>query len=327
MAKNKAVWILCIFTLSIFASCTESPSQNQSTLSTDSPGNIAVYFCSQTNCGALYAAVINKSQISVDCALYTLKYKPLVNVVMQKQQQIPVRIVIDKSNEKGSIAGDFIKTIDSSGLMHNKFCVIDSAQVITGSYNPSTATGDDNNVVVISSHTVAQNYEAEFSELWSGVAARGNPTKNQKLTVTNIPLENYFCPDDGCTQETVSEIAPAKKVIYFMTYRFTSEPIADALLLLEDVEIKGVFEKQQAGSQYSQYRRLKDFGLDVRLDTNPSLMHHKVFVIDNETVITGSFNPTQSADSRNDENMLIIHDRGIAQKYAMEFFRIYGQSK
>ena len=48
-------------------------------------------------------------------------------------------------------------------------------------------------------------------------------------------------------------------------------------------------------------------------------MHHKVFIIDNRTVITGSFNPTKNGDTRNDENILIIHDEKIAGKYLEEF--------
>jgi len=52
-------------------------------------------------------------------------------------------------------------------------------------------------------------------------------------------------------------------------------------------------------------------------------MHHKVFIIDNETVITGSFNPTKNADLRNDENILIIHNKWIAKKYLKEFEKVW----
>ena len=52
-------------------------------------------------------------------------------------------------------------------------------------------------------------------------------------------------------------------------------------------------------------------------------MHHKVFIIDNKTVITGSFNPTEGADTRNDENILIMHDKNIAQSFIKEFENLY----
>jgi phospholipase D len=48
-------------------------------------------------------------------------------------------------------------------------------------------------------------------------------------------------------------------------------------------------------------------------------MHHKVFIIDKEAVVTGSYNPTKSGNTRNDENMLIIHDKEIANQFLEEF--------
>ena len=42
-------------------------------------------------------------------------------------------------------------------------------------------------------------------------------------------------------------------------------------------------------------------------------------------MITGSFNPTEGADTRNDEDILIIHDKAIANLFLQEFERVYGQ--
>lgn len=52
-------------------------------------------------------------------------------------------------------------------------------------------------------------------------------------------------------------------------------------------------------------------------------MHHKFFVIDNKTVITGSFNPTKAADYSNDDNLVVIRNTEIAKQYSHEFQRIY----
>ena len=48
-------------------------------------------------------------------------------------------------------------------------------------------------------------------------------------------------------------------------------------------------------------------------------MHHKVCIIDEKIVVTGSFNPTGSGDYRNDENILIIHNEEIAKRFVEEF--------
>jgi phosphatidylserine/phosphatidylglycerophosphate/cardiolipin synthase-like enzyme len=52
-------------------------------------------------------------------------------------------------------------------------------------------------------------------------------------------------------------------------------------------------------------------------------MHHKVIVIDGETVVTGSYNFSKNAETRNNENLLIIKgNREIAEAYLAEFERV-----
>ena len=99
------------------------------------------------------------------------------------------------------------------------------------------------------------------------------------------------------------------------------------MLLNKNAEIKGVVEARSSEGEYSQYLRLRDFGINVLKDKNKKTMHHKVFIIDKNIVITGSFNPTESADKRNDENILIIHDSTIAGKYLGEFDRVWDLAK
>ena len=54
-------------------------------------------------------------------------------------------------------------------------------------------------------------------------------------------------------------------------------------------------------------------------------MHHKVIIIDGEIVITGSYNFTNSAETRNDESVWVIYDGFIASQYMAEFQRVYSQ--
>ncbi|MFP4321814.1 MAG: phospholipase D-like domain-containing protein, partial [Anaerolineales bacterium] len=48
-------------------------------------------------------------------------------------------------------------------------------------------------------------------------------------------------------------------------------------------------------------------------------MHHKVFIIDDEIVVLGSFNFSNSARDNNNENLLIVHDPAIASAFISEF--------
>jgi len=78
-------------------------------------------------------------------------------------------------------------------------------------------------------------------------------------------------------------------------------------------------------SEHSQFHRLKQNSIDVRRDGNKNNLHHKVFIVDEKTVITGSFNPSANGDQRNDENMVIIEDPAIAQRFVAEFWKVYSE--
>jgi phosphatidylserine/phosphatidylglycerophosphate/cardiolipin synthase-like enzyme len=67
--------------------------------------------------------------------------------------------------------------------------------------------------------------------------------------------------------------------------------------------------------------------LDVFIDGNPGQMHHKIMIIDESTVIVGSYNFSSSAETRNDEYLLVIYNEEIAAQFLEEFKRIYGQAK
>ena len=283
--------------------------------------NPDVYFCPKDNCSSIFEHHIRAASSSVHCALYDLNLKNVIKALAEKSKFLDVRLVMDNSNLKDQIKGDGIKADSDYALMHNKFCVIDDKLVMTGSFNPTYNDNDynSNNVVVIYSYAIAENYEDEFNELWNGKFGKGNSVKYPLVYINNITIENYFCPEDKCASRIIDLIRHAKKSVYFMDFSFTSEAIADALIRSRGLEIKGIFDSGQSSNKYSKLDRLKEFGIDVKKDSNKHKMHHKVFIIDKDTVATGSFNPTLSADTKNDENLLIIHDDNIAKDFLKEF--------
>ena len=64
-------------------------------------------------------------------------------------------------------------------------------------------------------------------------------------------------------------------------------------------------------------------GAKVRQDGNRYILHHKVIIIDEDTVITGSFNFSSSAAERNDENIVIVRNAVIAGLYLDEWRRLW----
>jgi phosphatidylserine/phosphatidylglycerophosphate/cardiolipin synthase-like enzyme len=124
----------------------------------------------------------------------------------------------------------------------------------------------------------------------------------------------------------VDELKNANNSVYFATFTFTSKPIAETLIDLHNkgVKVKGIYEKRQ-NSTWCTYKMLDEAGIDVIWDENPKTMHHKFFIIDNTTTITGSYNPTKHANTANDENILIIHNDNISNEYVNEFFKRWNE--
>jgi len=279
---------------------------------------IKLYFCLRHNCEKAFIDFLSSAENYAYCAFYDLDYKT-AKLLRERSKDIDVKLVVDDKNRekiKGNVKYDWNKS-----LMHNKFCIIDDKAIITGSFNPSYAGfyKNNNNMAIIYSKDLAANYKQEFKELWNNVYGKGNKTKNPKMNISNILIENYFCPEDNCEEHLTNAISSAKKSVNFMVFSFTSEKVANALLFLDkNITIRGIFEAKQI-TNYSQFNRLKQFGINVKKDRNKYFMHHKVFIIDNQVVVFGSYNPTYSGNFRNDENMLIIHSKTFAKAFINEF--------
>lgn len=216
------------------------------------------------------------------------------------------------------------------GFMHHKFIVIDERYVWTGSYNTTYdgAYKNNNNVVLIDSVPLAYNFTQEFRELF--LQTRNEKSSGALVVYPEVELSDgtqiftYFSPENYIVSSLLKEIESAKKSVHFMAFSFTQDALGSAMLdcFGSGIEVRGVFEKRQV-SQYSEYERMKKAGVPVVQDKNRGAMHHKVIIIDEETVITGSYNFSRNAEERNSENLLIIKGNpDIAQAYLTEFDRV-----
>jgi len=292
------------------------------------------------------ASAIGQAEASVDLVAYDLDLASVAQALIAAHRDgVRVRVVVESDNADEEAVADLrragvplVKDGRSSGLMHNKFVVIDRQWVWTGSWN-MTANGayrNNNNAVLIASTALADNYAAEFEEMFAGRFGPTSPadTPHPRVVITvetgegqgrQVEVENYFAPEDEAAAHIIAEIEGAHSRIRFLAFTFTSEAIADAMLerAQAGVVVQGVVEDRNAERDYSQYDRLRAVVHDVLPDGNPYIMHHKVIVIDEETVILGSYNFTASAEDANDENVLIIHDPEVAALFVAEFGRMY----
>jgi len=290
--------------------------------------------------GPLVAA-IDSARLSVDLALYSLSLNSIRDALLRAHDRgVRVRMVMESDNldrsdpQKLVDAGIPILGDRREGLMHNKFVVIDNTEVWTGSMNltDSGAYQDNNDIMRIHSVEMAQDYTKEFEEM--SIDDKFGPdvvpeTPNPRVTIDGTPIDVYFAPDDNVQASFVDLVNNAKDSIYFLAFSFTADSIGEAVRdrAKAGVKVSGVMEDEQVNSNVgTEFDPFKQAGLDVLRDGNEGQMHHKVMIIDKSIVIFGSYNFTNSAETRNDENMLVIYNKHVAAQFFAEFQRVYSQA-
>jgi len=185
--------------------------------------------------------------------------------------------------------------------------------------------------MVIQSTRVAAIYEREFEEMWAGeFGPRSTSTLSQQATTINdTPIQILFSAEDEVVSQLVPIIESAEKSIRFMAFSFTHDSLGEAVenRVNAGVDVMGIFEKRGSETEYSELPALYCMGAPVRQDGNPRTFHHKVFIIDEEIVITGSLNFSNNADDSNDENVVILANTDIASQYLSEFERRWAEAE
>jgi phosphatidylserine/phosphatidylglycerophosphate/cardiolipin synthase-like enzyme len=281
---------------------------------------------------------IDSARLSVHVAVFNLTLNDVRRALIGAHRRgVEVLVVTESDNLDGENfqrlmeAGVPVLGDRREGTMHNKFMVLDGAEVWTGSMN-FTVSGtyfDNNAIMRIRSAELAASYEEEFAEMYvddrfGEESGRGAP--NPRMSIEGSSVEVYFSPDDGVESVIVDLLDSAKESVDFLAFSFTSNPLGDAVRRADQagLDVRGVLDEDQGASNLgTELTMFQSEDLDVRLDGNPGQMHEKVFVVDGEVVVLGSYNFSRNANETNDENVLIIRNRTIAEEFVREFERIY----
>ncbi len=233
------------------------------------------------------------------------------------------------------------------GIMHNKFVVFDANAsdpdlpfVWTGATNftDGQINRDPNNVIIIQDKSLAIAFQLEFNEMFGTNAAQpdaGNskfgPDKKDNtphhFIINGKDVECYFSPSDGTHTKIRNTIESADHQLFIATMLITKTDIGydiadkndagvDAKVLINDFDSYGepIVNTLKAS-----------LGEDIRVAGEAGIMHHKYMIVDqgfpdsDPVLLTGSHNWSSSAQFRNDENTLIIHDQGVANAYYQDF--------
>ena len=242
------------------------------------------------------------------------------------------------------------RRIGGMKLMHHKYIVRDAnspqASVWTGSTNWTTDswTLQENNIVQIQSPAVAGYYMSDFEELWvkSNIGDSGSfDTRSVTLTYQGEParLRLLFSPGRGpaIDYEVAQRVAQATERVRICSMLLNSSALVSALndlLRTNQAPVTGIFDRTQMNGVLYQWQSVKHNqwkigavqniveeanltgkdSIPYSPDSPHDFMHNKVLVVD-DTVITGSYNFSHSAEL-NAENIVMIDSRPLADQYS-----------
>lgn len=227
-------------------------------------------------------------------------------------------------------SGDF-------GIMHNKFMVVDADAtdpnlpiVWTGStnYTPNQLNVDPNNVIIIQDQSLARGFTIEFEEMLAGTFGddkiENTPTE---YLIGGVRVENYFSPTAPMNNIIQERINDSDEELYVGVLTMTRFDLA---FEISDQAQEGdvvVTMLEQCDQDGAVCDILSDaLGENFIKDDEPTIYHHKTMISDphytdsDPFVLTGSHNWSTSAQVRNDENTVIVHDATIANIYFQEYF-------
>jgi phosphatidylserine/phosphatidylglycerophosphate/cardiolipin synthase-like enzyme len=304
------------------------------------------------------AAYISRAEHTIDIAIYNFGDLGIANALNAAYNEgVQIRIVGQGTNTNAAIDDlengipVHMREDDFGSGNHNKFMIIDAdyvdkAIVLTGSTNwiDQDQFTDFNNIIIFQDQSLARGYRLEFEEMWGSSGPQPDPGNSKfgsektvntpkKYFVGSSPVEVYFSPTDNANQAIINTIQTTDEELNYAVFAATREDIADAIIDEDDLfltTVRGVLE--QTSDPSSIYPYLTDAGMDVYSHEGISgLVHHKYLMVDPQnvnsdpTVLTGSHNWSNSANTINDENTVVVHDARVANLFLQEFMARWGQ--
>ena len=295
---------------------------------------------------------------SLDGAVYDLRHPQVLQALVTVAQSRHLRLAVDagkgrvgadpkpggnqKAVQEAGLSSHATFVHEGSHLMHDKFLIRDGRTIWTGSAN-FTSGGlelQDNNCLIIDSPALAEQYAATFHDLLSShhehKHVRGRSIMGQPVRLGEATITPGFAPaaGEGIERTMMSLLKGARKV-RILAFLIGDAGILDALTQVRHADVKGIYDPNGMEDVLRSSRQDRAhfwFLHDSRFVAAPShafhgngeqdFMHNKVFIINDEWVITGSYNFSENAEA-NDENVLQIHSPAIAAAYNAYFDALY----
>lgn len=157
-------------------------------------------------------------------------------------------------------------------------------------------------------------------------AASGAHARHPAPADFECPGTVRFSPHGGAEGVVMETLRQARSTVHAAIYALTSPSIEAALRERAEagvrVALKADRRQSADAAQATALSRLRAAGVAVEVSRAARPLHHKFAVVDSRWVITGSFNWTRPAESRNRENVLVLDCPALAERFDAEWAAI-----
>ncbi len=139
-------------------------------------------------------------------------------------------------------------------------------------------------------------------------------------------LDAMFFPNEKNVDRLCSYLRKAKRSLNICVFNFTNNDLSSAVrdMHFAGVHVRIITDDECVKNRGSDVDYLRSKGIPVVTDSSERYhMHNKFVLVDREILITGSFNWTVQAAQNNQENIIVISDQYLINKYTQEFDRLW----
>lgn len=269
--------------------------------------NPLIFYSNQTrdDVKAIFYQSIKAAKSHVYLSIYGLTDTSLIHILNQKGLNIPVEVYYDPSASpkltKKLHTIHSLYPVKTKGLMHRKILILDKELIFLGSANFTSSS------LLYHSNLVIGLYHLPFAKFLQDPII-----PYYSFEINQQQAEAFLLPIAGKQALTriLQLINQAKKTIDIAAFTLTHPLICDALISAKNRNIQlhvvlDAYSTKGASKKALEY--LKSQGVTVCASQGAHLLHHKLCVIDQEILITGSANWTKAAFSKNADLLLILH--------------------
>ncbi|RHX86640.1 phospholipase D-like domain-containing protein [Leptospira stimsonii] len=277
-------------------------------------------------------ALIEQSKHSVDLWIYSFDDSEILDALQRARKRgVKIQIVADPKKEYSSelVSLGLFRRWERSGLQHSKILIVDRKKVFLGSGN-FTWYGLEND---LNGYVRFDLFESEVKDFYSFLE------EDPGITALEIPpFLFYIAPEKGRLIQNLllREVDQAKTSIHYLIFDHFDSVLSSRLALADrnGVIVQGVYDAPvDAEGKYlvdvlaSPGSRILGDGNDETISADSfgkgGLLHHKTMILDDSTLLSGSYNFSVSARDNNREILFRTKDSYLLQEFKKEWLRVF----